>query len=233
MPATTMSAETRPARLAVDIGGTFTDVVLELPTGERLTRGDDVSLDGGLRRRQTAAIDQERDDAFVVWAQDDHQARGRRGDHQGVTETTAHTAVDALDRVIVAALPQTRKHAIEGLGAEAMLGDERPMWASLATARGEQEPTSACRELGQHEQRRSPDQSRLELVARLVLADGLEIREEPHARPQRFANHFEGIAGLGLRQRGRDRGRLDGGRRGDGHHGGRRRRRTGRGARDE
>lgn len=37
MPATTMSAETRPARLAVDIGGTFTDVVLELPTGERLT----------------------------------------------------------------------------------------------------------------------------------------------------------------------------------------------------
>jgi len=32
-----MSAETRPARLAVDIGGTFTDVVLELPTGERLT----------------------------------------------------------------------------------------------------------------------------------------------------------------------------------------------------
>ena len=33
----TMSAETRPARLAVDIGGTFTDVVLELPTGERLT----------------------------------------------------------------------------------------------------------------------------------------------------------------------------------------------------
>ncbi|MEO1841413.1 MAG: hydantoinase/oxoprolinase family protein [Pseudomonadota bacterium] len=37
MPAATMSAETRPARLAVDIGGTFTDVVLELPTGERLT----------------------------------------------------------------------------------------------------------------------------------------------------------------------------------------------------
>ena len=32
-----MSAETRPARLAVDIGGTFTDIVLELPTGERLT----------------------------------------------------------------------------------------------------------------------------------------------------------------------------------------------------
>ena len=32
-----MSPETRPARLAVDIGGTFTDVVLELPTGERLT----------------------------------------------------------------------------------------------------------------------------------------------------------------------------------------------------
>ena len=37
MLAATMSAETRPARLAVDIGGTFTDVVLELPTGERLT----------------------------------------------------------------------------------------------------------------------------------------------------------------------------------------------------
>ena len=37
MPAAIMSAETRPARLAVDIGGTFTDVVLELPTGERLT----------------------------------------------------------------------------------------------------------------------------------------------------------------------------------------------------
>lgn len=37
MPAATMSVETRPARLAVDIGGTFTDVVLELPTGERLT----------------------------------------------------------------------------------------------------------------------------------------------------------------------------------------------------
>lgn len=37
MPAAKMSAETRPARLAVDIGGTFTDVVLELPTGERLT----------------------------------------------------------------------------------------------------------------------------------------------------------------------------------------------------
>ena len=37
MLAATMSPETRPARLAVDIGGTFTDVVLELPTGERLT----------------------------------------------------------------------------------------------------------------------------------------------------------------------------------------------------
>mgnify|MGYP006106855279 FL=1 len=37
MPAAKMSAETRPARLAVDIGGTFTDIVLELPTGERLT----------------------------------------------------------------------------------------------------------------------------------------------------------------------------------------------------
>ena len=37
MPAATMSSETRPARLAVDIGGTFTDIVLELPTGERLT----------------------------------------------------------------------------------------------------------------------------------------------------------------------------------------------------
>ena len=37
MPAATMSAETKPARLAVDIGGTFTDVVLELPAGERIT----------------------------------------------------------------------------------------------------------------------------------------------------------------------------------------------------
>ena len=37
MPAAKMSAETRPARLAVDIGGTFTDIVLELPTCERLT----------------------------------------------------------------------------------------------------------------------------------------------------------------------------------------------------
>jgi len=37
MPAATMSAETRHARLAVDIGGTFTDVVLELPAGERVT----------------------------------------------------------------------------------------------------------------------------------------------------------------------------------------------------
>tara|TARA_B110000977_G_scaffold7648_2_gene10467 strand:+ start:2197 stop:4296 length:2100 start_codon:yes stop_codon:yes gene_type:complete len=32
-----MPAATTPSRLAVDIGGTFTDVVLELPTGERIT----------------------------------------------------------------------------------------------------------------------------------------------------------------------------------------------------
>lgn len=42
MPAATSSSVTsssviRPARLAVDIGGTFTDVVLELPAGERIT----------------------------------------------------------------------------------------------------------------------------------------------------------------------------------------------------
>ena len=37
MPAATVNATTSPARLAVDIGGTFTDVVLELPTSERIT----------------------------------------------------------------------------------------------------------------------------------------------------------------------------------------------------